>query len=261
MATYSGIVDLKGTIGNLSFYKRKGVKCVRRPGGFTKEQLQTDPRLRRVREHNSEFGAQSRASKSLRTALAPLKTFWDGNFHNRLMRIGARVTALTEGVHGQRSLAFSRIKPILENLQLNSTRTLESCLAMLIKSVPSDTRNSSTLQLDIDIPVAVTAPKGSTHFRLVHALGVISDIEYEPALEGFIPVAYNVDRMGAFSHSDYISLKQEHASITFETKLDIAKMPDNATVVEVVGIDFYQALASVYEPFRQARSAMVVGVF
>lgn len=62
MATYSGIVDLKGTIGNLSFYKRKGVNCVRRPGGFTKEQLQTDPRLRRVREHNAEFSAQSMAS-------------------------------------------------------------------------------------------------------------------------------------------------------------------------------------------------------
>jgi hypothetical protein len=50
------------TIGNLTFYKRKGVNCVRRPGGSTKERLQTDPRLRRVLEHNSEFGAQSRNS-------------------------------------------------------------------------------------------------------------------------------------------------------------------------------------------------------
>ena len=96
MAKYSGIVDLKGTIGNMSFYKRKGVPCVRRPGGFTRERLLGDPRLRRVVEHNAEFGAQSMASRSLRTALSPLKNFCDGSLHNRLMAIAARVTSLTE---------------------------------------------------------------------------------------------------------------------------------------------------------------------
>jgi len=261
MPKYSGIVDLKGTIGNLTFYKRKGVRCVRRPGGFTKERLQTDPRLRRVREHNTEFGAQSMASKSLRTALAPLKNFCDGTLHNRLMGIGARVTSLTEGVHGQRPVAFSRIKPILDKLELNANRTLQSCLAMSIKSIASATRNSSKLQLDFDIPIAVTAPTGATHFRLVHALGVISDVEYEPALGGFVPIAYQVDGLSARSHSDYISLEQQTANITLETTLPTGGIPDNATVVEVVGIDFYQALGLVYAPFRQGRAAMVVGVF
>lgn len=261
MATYSGIVDLKGTIGKLSFYKRKGVNCVRRPGGFTKEKLHKDPRLRRVREHNAEFGTQSTASKSLRVALAPLREFWDGTLPNRLLKIGSRVTKLTTGVHGQRPLAFSRFKPILENLQLNKTRTLESVLALAIKSSPSITRNSSKLQLDIDIPNAVIPPDGSTHFRLVHALGVISDIEYEPAIEGFIPVAYQVDRMGAHSYSDYISLAQDNASITLETKLEVEQMPENATVVEVVGIEFYQSIASVYEPFTQGKAAMVTAAF
>jgi hypothetical protein len=32
-------------------------------------------------------------------------------------------------------------------------------------------------------------------------------------------------------------------------------------VVEVVGIEFYQALANVYEPFRRGRAAMVTEVF
>lgn len=132
---------------------------------------------------------------------------------------------------------------------------------MVIKSVPSSARNYSKLQLDIDIPVAVIPPKGSTHFRLVHALCVTSDIEYEPALEGYVPVAHKVDGMNALSHSEYISLEQQRANVTFETALDAERIPDNATVVEVMGIDFYQALASVYEPFTQGRAAMVVGVF
>lgn len=261
MPKYSGIVDLHGTIGNLTFYKRKGVKCVRRPGGFTKERLLVDPRLRRIREHNSEFGAQSMASKSLRSALSPLKNFCDGSFHNRLMAIGARVTALTQGVHGQRPVAFSALKPILKDLQLNAHRSLNSSLSTLIKSQPSPDRNSSRLQLDFEISAAVTAPKGATHFRLVHALAITSDIEYEPALGGFIPVAYAVDGLNNHSHSDYIPLKEEKANVTFETTLPAEVIPDNATVVEVVGISFYQAVAHVYEPLRKGRAAMVTAVF
>lgn len=97
MPKYSGLVDLKGTFGNLSFYQRKGVNCVRRPGGFSKERIETDPALRRVLEHTAEFGAQSMASRSLRTSLAPVKKYWDGTFHNRLMKIGAAVTSPAEG--------------------------------------------------------------------------------------------------------------------------------------------------------------------
>jgi len=261
MAKYSGIVDLKGTIGNLSFYTRKGVRCVRRPGGFSKERLQSDPALRRVREHNNEFGAQSMFAKSLRRALSPLKNFCDGTLHNRLVRIASRVTALTEGIHGQRSVAFSRLKPILDQLELNADKALNSSLSMLIKSIPSPTRNSAALELNIDIPVVVTAPKGSTHFRLVHALAVASDIEYEPALDGFIPVAHQVDGLSAHSQSEYIALKDETTNIVFDTRLNAETIPDKATVVEVIGIDFYQAIAHVFEPFRQGRAAQVVGVF
>lgn len=260
MAKYSSIVDLKGTIGNLTFYKRKGVTCVRRPGGFTKERLQTDPGLRRIVEHNSEFGAQSMASKSLRTALSSIKNFCDGSLHNRIMAIAARVTALTQGIHGQRPVAFSRLKAILKDLQLNAGRSLNSSLSTLIRSSPSSARNSSRLDLDFSIPVAVSAPKGATHFRLLHALAVTSDIEYEPALGGFIPVAYEVDGLNSHSHSDYISLKEETARVTFETALPAEAIPENATVLEVLGIDFYQAIGSVFEPFRQGRAAMVVGV-
>lgn len=262
MPKYSGIVDLKGTFGNLSFYKRKGVRCVRRPGGFTKERLEADPALRRVREHNTEFGAQSMASKSLRLALSSVKNFCDGTLHNRLMKIGARVTRLTDGVHGQRPIAFSRIKPILDNLQLNKNIPLESSLAMLIQSIPLATRAGSALRLDIDIPAAITPPKGATHFRLVHVLGVMSDVEYEPALGGYIPVAYEVDSLSAHSQSEYISLDEQVANISFETMLPAETIPDKATVVEAVGIDFYQAFNNrVYEPFQQGRAARIVGVF
>lgn len=261
MAKYSGIVDLKGTIGNMSFYKRKGVPCVRRPGGFTRERLLGDPRLRRVVEHNAEFGAQSMASRSLRTALSPLKNFCDGSLHNRLMAIAARVTSLTDGVHGQRPVAFSNLMPILRDLELNANQSLWDSLSMLIQSKPSPERNSSSVQLDLKVGVAVTAPKGSTHFRLVHALGVTSDIEYEPALGGHIPVAYEVDGMSNVSRSDYISLQQETANVTFETTLPAAAIPDNATVVEVVGIDFYQELGKVFAPLKQGRAAKVIAVF
>lgn len=90
----------------------------------------------------------------------------------------------------------------------------------------------------------------------------MSDVEYEPALGGYIPVAYEVDSLNARSQSEYISLDEQAAKINFETMLPVETIPEKATVVEVVGIDFYQVLNNhVYEPFEQGRAAGVIGVF
>lgn len=262
MPKYSGLVDLAGRFGNYSFYKRKGVNCVRRAGGFSKERIENDPALHRVLEHTAEFGAQSMASRSLRTSLAPLKKYWDGTFHNRLMKIGAVVTSLADGKHGERPVAFSQVKDILRGLQLNASHTLESSFLTLIKSIPFPARNGVKLNLNFEVSTAVKPPKGATHFRLVHALGVTSDVEYEPAVAGFLPAAHEVDGIGAVSHSDYLSVEQqEPANITFETNLPTQHINENATVVEVLGIEFFQKVAKHHLPMVGGKAAMVVGAF
>lgn len=81
-------------------------------------------------------------------------------------------------------------------------------------------------------------------------------------LNFFLPVAHEVGGIGAVSHSDYLSVEQEEpATITFETNLPSPHINDNATVVEVVGIEFFQRFADHNLPMVQGKAAVVVGAF
>ena len=51
MATYRGIIFIKGTIGGINFYDRLGKPTLREGGGgFTREAIKNSPRMVRVRE-------------------------------------------------------------------------------------------------------------------------------------------------------------------------------------------------------------------
>ncbi len=261
MATYNSIIQFRGKMGALSFYTRKGVPCVRRAGGIPKARMETDPSLRRIRAHHDEFAAQSMVSKSLRTSLRDLKRFWDGKFHNLLMSVGARITAMTPGEHGKRPLSLLMAATILKGLPFRKKRSLLNSLATEVKTMPSATRNCSRVHLEFNDKQVRRPAAAHTHYRFVHALAVVSDFEYEPALEGFVPVAYDVDSISAISWSDYIPVDQERVQVDLETTLPADRISDNATVVEVVGMEFYVQWPTGYEPITSGNAMEVVGVY
>ena len=56
MAVQMGILPLRGSIGNLSFYKSGDKWIARTKGGASAEKVATDPKMVRTRENASEFG-------------------------------------------------------------------------------------------------------------------------------------------------------------------------------------------------------------
>ena len=69
-------------------------------------------------------------------------------------------------------------------------------------------------------------------------------------------------KLEQLSHSGYLSVTQEEpATITFETNLPSQHINDNATVVEVVGIEFFQGFGNRYLPMAQGKAAIVIGAF
>ncbi|NGF57948.1 hypothetical protein G5B00_15620 [Parapedobacter sp. SGR-10] len=70
MAYQDTIFKLRGSIGDLSFYKDKRTGYqVRRKGGPSREQVLNTPELRRTRENAQEFGRAAQASKRVRSIL------------------------------------------------------------------------------------------------------------------------------------------------------------------------------------------------
>ena len=85
MARQKGIIKLKGTIGDITFYKTQDGHLAREKGGIDANRIANDPAFQRTRENGSEFGRAGKAGKILRTALrAVLINSADGRMVSRL---------------------------------------------------------------------------------------------------------------------------------------------------------------------------------
>ena len=72
MAQQKGIIPLKGTIGNITFYKSKDGYLAREKGSLDADRIANDPAFQRTRENGAEFGRAGKATKVLRNALRSL---------------------------------------------------------------------------------------------------------------------------------------------------------------------------------------------
>jgi len=53
MAQQKGILPVKGTLGNLTFYKSKDGYLIREKGGLDAKRIASDPAFQRTRENNA----------------------------------------------------------------------------------------------------------------------------------------------------------------------------------------------------------------
>ena len=72
MAHQKGIIKLRGTIGDITFYKSKDGYIARENQAVSGERIATDPSFQRTRENGAEFGRGGRAGKTLRTSFKSL---------------------------------------------------------------------------------------------------------------------------------------------------------------------------------------------
>ncbi len=66
MARQTGIIKIKGKIGDLSFYKTKDGHLAREKGGVEGDRIKNDPAYARTRENNAEFGSSATSGKLMR---------------------------------------------------------------------------------------------------------------------------------------------------------------------------------------------------
>ena len=69
MARQGGILKIKGTIGDITFFKTRDGYRVKEKSGVDGDRIATDPKFQRTRENGAEFGESALASKILRSAI------------------------------------------------------------------------------------------------------------------------------------------------------------------------------------------------
>ena len=180
MARQKGIIKLKGTIGDITFYKTQDGHLAREKGGIDASRIASDPAFQRTRENGSEFGRAGKAGKLLRTALRPLLiNSADGRMVSRLTQAMVKVLqADLTSVRGFRNVIDGEAE-LLFGFEFNIRGKLGTSLyAPFVAAID---RVAGEIAVDIPsfIPTnMIAAPSGTTHFKIISG-GAEIDFEAE----------------------------------------------------------------------------------
>jgi len=180
MARQKGIIKLKGTIGDITFYKSKDGYIAREKGGIDATRIATDPAFQRTRENGSEFGRAGKAGKVLRMALrSVLINSADSKMVSRLTTQFIKVIqADVTSVRGLRNVIDGEAE-LLSGFEFNAQGKLGTILFAPFAAVINRVSGDLTISLDPFIPVnMIAAPSGTTHYKIISA-GAEVDFEGE----------------------------------------------------------------------------------
>ena len=180
MAKQKGIIKLKGTIGDITFYKSQDGFLAKGKGGIPADRIANDPNFQRTRENGAEFGNAGKAGKVLRNAIRGLlQNTADNRMVGRLASEMVKVIqADLTNPRGLRNVIDGEAE-LLEGFDFNKKGKLRTTLYAPYTAVID--RVAGTLVVDVPafIPMnMVAAPGGTTHFKIISA-GAEIDFENE----------------------------------------------------------------------------------
>lgn len=176
MGKQAGLIQIDGTVGNVSFYKSKDGYMARIKAGVKGERIQTDAAFARTRENNAEFARATAASLQLRTALSnAISQVKDRKMATRLftqMMIVVKADAtndrgLRNVLDGELELLhgfeFNAASPLISTFNAPYTSTIDRAAGTLAVSIPPYVPGD-----------AIKPPTGATHYALI-AAGALVD--------------------------------------------------------------------------------------
>jgi len=171
MARQKGIIKLKGTIGDITFYKTKDGHLAREKGGVDASRIANDPAFQRTRENGSEFGRAGKAGKTLRTALRTLLlNSADNRMVSRLTQ--AMVKVIQADLVNERGLrnVIDGEAELLVGFEFNIGGKLGTSLFAPFVGAIDRVTGEITVDLASFVPAnMIAAPSGTTHFKIISA--------------------------------------------------------------------------------------------
>jgi hypothetical protein len=268
MARQSGHLKYKGTIGEIRHFKIKGLDghFAGLKGGVDGERIKTGAEFVRTRENMNEFGGCAVVGKSLRSGLSRLmKQMSDPQVTGRLTGIMKRINKEDQSeARGYRAVLVTAQPKYLTGFNFNRMVPLESVLNVEMTLSNNVDRNEATVELPVfDPKTSIKAPAGATHFRLIHAVSVLSDFAYNADSQAYEPVEASLNEINAIGYSSYLSVEEELASpISIMTALPGAPtLTADVSVLHCIGIEFVQMIGSQPYLFSSGNALKIQRIF
>jgi len=169
MAKQAGIIKIKGTLDDLTFYKRGDAYILRERGGIEKGRIATDPAFQRTRENMAEFTNVASSAKLFRETFRSLfMNGADSASGNRLTsQLFQVLKSDTTSLRGQRTVAAGDLT-LMKGYEFNALSSLRSVLYATVSSSIDRTTGEVEVTVPAIVPAdVIVAPLGATHYKFV----------------------------------------------------------------------------------------------
>jgi len=267
MARQKGPLKYVGTLGDIRHFKIKGNEgyFAGMIGGPTADQIKNDPAFQRTRENMNEFGGCAMVGKSVRVGVASLmKSMADSQVTGRLTAIMKKIN-LEDGseARGKRAVLVSQVPQYLNGFEFNRFTSFSGAFNAPFTLTPTAGRDSSTLDIPVFNPLDyLNIPAGATHFRVLNSISVVSDYEYNAVTGTYEAKEDALNELVDVAYSAYLPVDSVTAVLSLAATLPgTPTMTTDVSLLNIVGVEFYQEVNSNYYVFNQGNAMKIVDIF
>ena len=267
MARQKGNLKYVGTLGDVRHFKIKGQEgyFAGMVGGPTGDQVLTAPEFERTRENMNEFGACAKAGKAVRTGLSQvMKQMADSQVTGRLTSIMKKINLEDQTeARGYRKIEITTQRSYIKGFEFDKNTSFNGIFNAPYSLTHEVDRASGELVVAAFNPAnLVNAPSGATHFRLITSLSVVSDFEYNATTNSYDPMDAELNEVNDIQYSGFLDLFAPVPATTIAATLPGGAIPTvNVTVLQCIGIEFYQQVGANYYLFASGNCLKVEDAF
>jgi hypothetical protein len=261
MAVYKSIFTPRGRVGDLQFYESDGKKLIRENSSITRERILNAPEFRRTRENMQEFGGAAAAGKALRKSFAKVMgSFKDRSITARTLQVLRSIIGKDAGVRGQRALSISTYRHMLVGFQFDKRTPFGSVFQGDYSVVVPASRDSATITFpDFSPDAVVRAPAGASHFRIVMAIGVLSDHVFDGSSSSYAALEPDLALLNANTTSAIFPLGAPFIP-SFSLSAALTPAPTMSGIVSlavVIGVEFFDNIGADYYVLAAGNGMMI----
>lgn len=189
MAKQKGIFKVKGTLGDVSFYKSKDGYLVREKTSLDGTRISKDPAFARTRENGREFARAAQSGKQLRLAFRQLlKLASDSRVTSRLTQ-QMMVCLHQDETHERGERTVADHISFLKGFDFNINGHLSSTVYFPYEASADRASGQMSINIETYRPTGtILAPSGTTHYQL-HVGAALVDFATQSFESGFTETA------------------------------------------------------------------------
>lgn len=265
MGRQYGAVELKGKVGDLQFGRNSdGSAGVKRARVSNRQKIMKGKNYARTRDNMSEFKGSTMAASALRKALGPrVRLFGDSQLQSRLVGLTYGILQNGPGTGGQRTFEAQTNMAEFVGLELHNTETLRGRFQATYTVSANSGRNTATLDVpSFDPDYLLSAPSGTTDFRLILVVGVMSDYTYTGNRNKYSASNPGLAGASTLVESALMPINTPTPAVQLVAALPgTPTLPAGAVLLVSLGIEFYRTINTQSQVLASGNAMAVVAAY